>query len=605
METNLHDFPVFIKNAIILLEDRDFYSNSWISFKSLIRATFHNIFAGKIVEWGSTISSQLIRSSIWLNDERNLIRKFKEFFYALALNVQYSKDEILSRYLNMLYFGYLNYWFASSSQYYFNSTLNNLTLAQQIALITIPKNSNKYDPFKNPTTFRKRFVNLVNYFYINNLLSEDEYKLVLSEKIDFNANNQNKLPYVTDYISRTKWQPQTTIDYFLSQQIDKLASTSIKALSWKHATDYWILVVDRKTNEIRVMIGWSDYTWVWGQYSSVTALRQPGSALKPFTYLLAFKEFGLGPQDTITDLPIQFQTSRWYSYTPKNFSLKYKWEVSFASALSESLNVPAVKLLNQLWTEKLLNFLRQLWMTSLNQNAEFYWLALTLWAWEVSLYDLLQSYTIFANNGSFCSFSIANSGHCKPIIEKQFIDQINLILSNRYFKINGFPINSNLDFEDRQVFVKTWTSRDFRDNLAIWYTDNYLIWVWVWNKDGTPMKMVSWTTGAWEIFRKIVYTLENNVNINKPNELNIKKTNYIEITSPVNWSVYKLNNSTQNIKLEFSTNIKYNKYYWLYDNKKIEWWFIPVKQWKHTIDISLITKQWEIINSSWTYLVIN
>ena len=167
--------------------------------------------------------------------------------------------------------------------------------------------------------------------------------------------------------------------------------------------------MDKKTNEIKVLIWGNNYFWTDGQVNSVLAKRQPGSTIKPFNYLLSFKNFWFNWKTKIIDEPIQFFTEENYAYVPKNYSLKYKWEVSLEEALSQSLNIPAIKILNKVWVQNLLDFLRKIWITSLKEDADFYWLSLTLGSWEVSLFELLQAFTIFTNDWNFCEFKILKS----------------------------------------------------------------------------------------------------------------------------------------------------------------------------------------------------
>ena len=604
--------PDFSKKAIILIEDKNFYKNSWIDFYAITRAIINNFKSDKKIEWASTISTQVIRNNYWLNEKRTYFRKLKEFYLALALNKKYSKNEILEYYLNNIYFWNLNYWIESASNYYFWKKINNLTKAEQIGLLIIPKNSNKYDPYKNISNFKNRFNKISNYLYKNWLINKNELNSILSEKLFFNNNVKNKLPYISDYLKKEKQNSEkeeqklyikTTIDYNLTQKIDKLAQNTISKLAWKDVWDYWIIITDRKTNDLKVMIWWIDYYAENGQVNSTTALRQVGSTIKPFTYLLSFKDLWYNASTKILDLPVQFNTAEWNTYSPKNYSLDYKWEVSLAEALSQSINIPAVKLTNEIWLNRLYNFLKKLKISSLNKKAEYYGLALTLWVSEISLYELLQAYSIFANNWDLCEIQITPwEKKCENIIEKKYIDEIYKILTNRYFKLAWFPINSNLDFPNREVFVKTWTSRNFRDNWSIGFTNNYMIWVWVWNKDWTYMKWVSWATWAGEIFSKIVKYLE-------PTEQNFenkkiifeqkKEINFLEIISPLNKSVYKIDNTkpknVSQIKLDFSTNIDYDEKKWFINNKKINSTFLKLQKWTFEIKI-ILYKNWEKVS---------
>lgn len=598
--------PEFYRKALVILEDKSFFENNWVDLKWLIRSTVNNIKSGQIVQGGSTISSQLIRNNLWLNERRSLWKKVLEFILAIRLNWKYSKTEILEKYVNQVDFGYMNYWLDRAANYYFSKSPENLTQAELIALLAIPKNPNLYDPYKNKQTFRARFLIIANSLYKNKLINKSELNSIETEKLNLTSEHKDKLPYIKDFIAK-KWvkenEIKTTIDYNLTKKIEELWDNSVYELSWKNVWDYGILVFDRNTNELKVMIWGIDYYKKNGQVNSTLALRQPGSTIKPFNYLLAFANFGIKPTDTILDLPVNYSTDKWYSYEPKNYSTKYSAEVSISDALAQSINIPAVKLLEKVWVKNLLEFLRKLWITSLNQDENFYGLALTLGVWEVSLYELIQAYNIFANDGKLCytKYLQNSTSDCKDIIDKKYTDDINYILSNRYFKLAGYPVNSALDFADKKVFVKTGTSRNYRDNWTIWYTDNYIIWVWVGNKDASNMKWVSGATGAGEIFSKIVNFLEKENFSNNSINLTKNTRQYLEITNPLWNEKYKidefLGQETQKIKLEFSTNIPYDSYFWTLNNKKINSQFINLTNWKHILKINII-KNWEIIKEN-------
>ena len=601
----IKNIPEFTKKAIVLMEDKNFYSNIWIDFSAIFRAIINNLKSDKKIEWASTISTQIIRNNYWLNEKRTYSKKIKEFYLALVLNAKYSKNQILELYLNNIYFWNLNYWIESASQYYFWKNLKNLTKAEQLALLIIPKNSNKFDPYKNKNNFQKRFKKIAIYLEKNKLFNKQELNNILTEKLIFKKNHKNKLPYIRDFLKNKftkKTKIYTSIDYNLTQKIDNIAKNVIKKLAWKDVWDYWILITDRKTNNLLVMIWWINYYSENWQVNSTTALRQVGSTLKPFTYLLAFKDLWYNPSTKILDLPIQFKTVDWNTYSPKNYSLDYKWEVSLAESLSQSLNIPAVKLLNKIWINRLYYFLKKLKITSLNKKPQYYWLALTLGVAEIKLYELLQAYSIFANNWNFCEINILKNKKtkCIKIIEKKYIDKVIEILTNRYFKLAWFPINSSMDFPNRNVFVKTWTSRNFRDNWAIGFTDNYMIGVWVWNKDWRYMKWVSWASWAWEIFAKIIKFLEPiQENIEKK-KIIFRKNNkkFLEIISPLNESIYKIDKTKpENIwelKLEFKTNTDYDEAKWFINDKIYNSNFFKLKKWFFEIKI-ILYKNWKII----------
>ena len=557
-------FPDFLIQSLLTIEDKRFYKHSWIDYISILRALKNNFYKNKI-QWASTIDSQLIRNNYWINKKRTLSLKIKEFFQARALNKNYNKNEILELYLNNINLWFLNFWFESASIFYYGKTLKNLTKAEIIWLITIIKNSNLYNSLNNPINFYNRFKILTNSLFINWIITENEKKMILWEKLSFQKNIiQNDLPYIKDFILKTKknnwWHIYTKIDFYLTKEIEKIWNSILYELGWKNVWDYWVIIIDKNDMSLKTMIWWNDYFSKNWQVNSTLALRQPWSSLKPFIYLLAFEKFKYNLESIILDLPVSYKTSQWNIYSPKNYSLDYKWEITIAEALSQSINIPAVKILEEIWVDYFINFLKKIWINSINKDSDFYWLSIWLWSWEVSLYELTRAFWLFINNWNYCKIKILNTDkqECKKIINEKYTDMINDILTNRYFKIQWFPINSSLDFENRNVFVKTWTSRNFKDNWAVWYTKNYIIWVWVWNKDWSEMQWVSWASWAWWIFNQIVYLLDK-YNYN-PEIVNLKKekNKYLKIINPTHNSIFKYDLSIpseyQKIKLAYYTN---------------------------------------------------
>ena len=208
------DIPRFYQDALVTLEDRSFWSNNGISLSGLARSTWNNLNAGKIIEGGSTLSSGLIRNTFWLNEKRNLAKKLEEFILAIRLNHLLTKQEILTEYVNRVSFGYLNYGLASASRYYFAKDPQNLTKAEQIALLAIPKDPKKYNPYTEPKAFRERFTHIIDTLQKNSILTPTEAKNILEETIDFNYAHGDTLPYVADFIEHgyEKWHLKSTID---------------------------------------------------------------------------------------------------------------------------------------------------------------------------------------------------------------------------------------------------------------------------------------------------------------------------------------------------------------------------------------------------------
>ncbi len=592
--TNFEDFPEFLKTVFIGIEDKRFYFHSGVDFLWILRAFKNNMLWGN-TEGASTLENQIIRNHYWLNEKRWYTLKIKEFILSLALNKKYSKDEILAIYLNTINFWYLNFWAESAAKFYYQKSLSELTKAEMIWLLTIIKNPNNFNPITKKSAFKRRFEVIVNALTKEWILSDEEKKLILEEPLTFYSGEKNKLPYIVDFVNtllkKDTIKPGkivTHFDYYLSEKIDTLAKTTLKSLSWKNVGDYGVIIIDRKTMDLRVMIWGENYDGKEGQVNASLALRQPGSTLKPFLYALYFEQFGKTPSSSILDLPVSYPTAFWYSYEPKNYSLTYAWEVSLAEALSQSINIPAVKILHEIWIEPFMKFLKNIWINSLTRESDYYWLSLALGSWEISLFELTRAYSIFAKNGAYCDINIfidddkSSNNHCKMSIDKKYTDMVEEILTNRYFKLAWFPIHSNLDFPDRNVFVKTGTSRNFKDNWSIWFTSDFIIWVWVWNKDGSEMKWVSGASGAGDIFRKIVYELDT-FDANTPIlSLQNEHQDFIKITAPLDKNTYQIDASIpqekQSIELKYHTNIDFDTLVWKVDGKVFEKPFLSLSQ---------------------------
>jgi penicillin-binding protein 1C len=575
---DLKDYPEFLKTSILFLEDQRFYSHNGIDIYAIIRAISSNIQADNRLQGASTISSQIARNQLWLNAPRTWARKIVEFAYAYVLDSRYTKDELLSYYLNTIPLGYMNYGFETAARRYFGKSIFQLSKEQQIALLTLVKNAVRYDPFKNPQSFAERYEMIGKI-----LLSWEELKdfSFASSSLERRDHQEYSQPYVRDFIQQTiksGSQPQeiiTTIDSNISRDIKQIADQTIYKLQWKNISDYGVLILDKKTNELIVMLWGMYYDGKAGQVNATLSINQPWSAVKPFTYALAFKELGLTPDDTIVDEPVQYQSLLGFSYTPQNFSMDYKGEVSLASALAQSLNIPAVKLVHQIGVDKVLDFYHKVGLSSLKKSADYYGLAITLGVGEISLRELTQAYGIFVHKGELCSI-VSKAGEttiCKQIIDSKYTDMVVDVLSNRFNKMPTFPMYSNLDFPDRNVFLKSGTSRKFSDNRVVGFTDDYIIGVWAGNKDGSNMKGVSGVSGAGDIFNNIVYYLEKDFQTPSaiPRSIPQEKP-YLNITKPLPDSIYtkdpSLPEDLQAIKFTYTTNMLHDEHKRLLNDKQ-------------------------------------
>ena len=261
--------------------------------------------------------------------------------------------------------------------------------------------------------------------------------------------------------------------------------------------------------------------------------------------------------DTITDLPVSYATAEGTSYEPKNYSLRYRGPISLAEALAGSVNIPAVKMAALVGVPRLQSYLGELGITTLRESPDHYGLALTLGVGEISLWELVQAYTIFGSEGRLCPLSLESALPCseRGILKSppNSISEITESLSNPLYRLHEFSLGSALDFGERRIFVKTGTSRNFRDNYTIGITPKYLIGVWTGNKDGSNMQGVSGASGAGEIFAQVVREIDPIGNAFPsallPKSLsNTPATKSLEITRPLAGTRYK---NTGSLSLEY------------------------------------------------------
>ena len=259
------DIPDLTRRGIVALEDREFWNEGGISLRGIARSVVHDIQAGAVVEGGSTITAQLVRNSLWLNQPRTFARKLMEMVYAIRLDHMLSKDAVLTTYFDRIYYGYMCYGLDSASQYYFHKAPQNLTPAEQIALLAIPRDPERYDPYRHPQAHRARMEMIIRTLQTQHTLSETDARLILAEPLALSVDHSDRLPYVTDFVG-SRIAPadrganiHTTIDAMQTEQVASVAREVVGNLAWKNVSDYGILLLDRDTMELRVMIGGIDY----------------------------------------------------------------------------------------------------------------------------------------------------------------------------------------------------------------------------------------------------------------------------------------------------------------------------------------------------------
>ncbi len=518
--------PWLVKTAIFR-EDRYFYKHFGVNPFSLLRAGIVNLKNRKFLLGGSTISMQVAKIMEGRRG-KNILKKLKEIFLAIKLEIFWSKKDIISYYLNRVYYGNQLLGCESASRFYFGKSAKELTLAQSAFLSVIPSSPSILNPYKNLSEVEKRAKSLIKEMYLKGWIKKEDYEIAMNEKIEIKKpKNPLLAPHFVFRVLREEEENiynyseiKTTIDYYLQKEAQNILKMHLENLKGRGVGQGAIIVMENRTGEILVWVGSKDF---WDEESSgkidgCTIKRQPGSALKPFLYAASFKR-GFTLSSILPDVPTSFKEGN-KLYVPRNYSNDFSGPVRLRVALASSLNVPAVYVLSKIGRPVLYKELLSCGFESLEKGDKFYGLGLALGSGEVTLLELVRGYSAFARKGVLIrekkilsykrrdgSLEFPPKPDGRRIFDEKISFLISSILSDNYSRGLGFRENSPLSFP-YQVAVKTGTSEGFRDNFCIGYTKEWTVGVWVGNFEGESMRDVSGVTGAGPIFHSIMDLLQ-------------------------------------------------------------------------------------------------
>jgi 1A family penicillin-binding protein len=524
----LEEIPLFIRQATIATEDASFYSNPGFDPKGVLRAIIANLRGREIVMGGSTITQQVVRNFILPPEERyerTLRRKLREITLAWLITLRYPKDEILAYYLNHTYYGNFAYGIKAAAEAYFGKDVRELSLAEGALLAGLPQCPSTCNPLQNPEEARARLKIVLSLMVKNGYITQEEAQLALNQKLQFAPSPfpiqaPHFVFFAQEELKRLQLPSQTrtfhvytTLDLDLQREAEEVIRRHLERLAQEkpphNVNNAALVALNPSTGEILAMVGSPDFfnPSISGAINMAIVPRQPGSAFKPFTYAVALSQ-GFTPASMLLDVPTTFLTAEGKPYTPMNYDRTYHGPVSLREALGSSLNVPAVRVLDEVGVEKVLELAKELGITTL-KDAERYGLSLTLGGGEVPLLELTAAYAAFANGGyrvtPFAILRVEDSKgqslwEAKPRIGPRVLDErvaylITNILSDDEARVIGFGRGSVLNLS-RPAAVKTGTTTDWRDNWTIGYTPRLVTGVWVGNADHSPMYEVSGITGA-------------------------------------------------------------------------------------------------------------
>jgi penicillin-binding protein 1C len=509
---NFEDIPENVIKATLIAEDQDFYSHHGISFKGILRSIYLNIKTKSLEYGGSTITQQLARN-LFLTKEKTLLRKINEIILALKLERKYSKNEILTYYLNSIYYGEGNIGIRAAADYYFDKKLKDLTLSEAVILASIPKAPALYAPVnkENLERLKKRRDYLLSRLKEEGWIDEKEYNLALNEEIKIVKTKyagmiaphfvievlnelKNKFPNLN--LEEVNLKVISTLDYDLQKIAEKAVIEGAKRNKEKYGgNNAALMAIDPKTGEVLALVGSKDFfdETIDGQVNVPFRPRQPGSAFKPISYAALF-ELGYPDKTIIFDVPTDFG-----NYRPQNFDKKFKGPVTLRQALAESRNVPSVKVFYLADPERVIDLARKAGIDYL-KDWQNYGLSLGLGTAEIKMADLIRFYGALANDGKLVSRSLIlkiiqdkeviyeYNPEEKEIVSSQTARILNDILKDIEARKGLLQASLPLTiFPGYEVALKTGTTQFYQDAWTFGYTPNIVVGVWAGNTDGRRM----------------------------------------------------------------------------------------------------------------------
>lgn len=545
-------------NATIAIEDKTFWSNEGVDLTSILRAALSDLENGQTVEGGSTITQQLVKQLI-VGDSRDLTRKLSEILLAPQVTNRYSKEDILEMYLNTIYYGHQAYGIDTAATVYFGledkdgqSAASQLDLAQAAMLAGLPRNAVLYDPTSNFPQATARFKEVLNALVAQGYISQAQAQAASQEEQSprfFTSAPilQDQEPHFAEYVlgqledqfhmtrsqlSRSGLLVTTTLDVTLQNQILATMQQHIAALRDHHVTNAAEVLIDFHTGAIISMLGSVDYddASIDGQFNVALAYRQPGSSFKPYVYATAFAQ-GVSPAQSVDDAPTTFTNP---TYTPRNDDLLNHGHLTLRCALQNSLNVPAVRVLQHVGINNALNTAQTMGITSYQGTPG---LSLALGVLGVRLLDQTSAFGVFANNGVrvpyFSISKVVQSANGKVLfqhqgtpgtqaISPQVAYMMTNVLSDNTSRTPAFGDCNLLQLYShsqqaclagdrgtvRPAAVKTGTTQDLKDGWTVGYTTDYVLGVWAGNDDDSSMLNTSGELSAAPIWHDAMLQAE-------------------------------------------------------------------------------------------------
>ena len=506
----LQQIPHGLRNAIIAVEDARFYSHFGVDVRGILRAAYANLRHGRVVEGGSTITQQLAKV-LFLTPDRRFSRKVKEALLAFELEKRYSKDRLLELYLNQVYMGHGAYGVEAAARIYFGKSVQDLTLPEVAMLAALPRSPGNYSPFERPELVQRRRAIVVGRLLEEGYISEAEAKAANRAPLGLvpperrRSSGQYFLGYLqqsleakygSDVLYKSGLSIYTTLDAGLQRAAEQALREGLQAVATRQAAraasrgkpgpatevpEGAVVVIEAATGYVKVLIGGADFART--EFNrALYAHRQPGSAFKPFVYLAAL-EAGHAPTEILDDSPVRYVSGD-KVWEPENYDGKFRGPVTLQQSLEESINVPTIRLLEQVGVNPVIDAARRAGIQSRLPHD----LTLALGTGDVTLLELTAAYGTFANQGIRMEpLMVRHVTDAQGRLVEENIPQgreaitpdlaIGLTQMLRGIVERGSGIGARV--LERPLAGKTGTTNDFSNAWFVGYTPSIVAGVWV------------------------------------------------------------------------------------------------------------------------------
>ncbi len=534
-----------MKEATLAIEDVKFYKHFGFDLKGLLRGLYRTL-VKKRLQGGSTITQQLVKNAL-LSPERTIQRKIREAFLTLLVEARYSKDEILEMYFNQTPYGGTMWGVEAAANSIFNKKAVDLDLAEASLIAGLPASPSRYSPFTNPDAAKARQKMVLTRMVEVGMISQDDMDKAFEEELNYyTERSEIKAPHfvfevreklVEDYgiekVLKGGLRVTTSLDLSLQEYIEDVITEEIAGIEKYNVTNGAALVTQAETGQVLAMVGSKDY-WapdIDGKYNVTTALRQPGSSIKPIAYATGLELGTITLGSVFEDGPTCFGVPNQRNYCPTNYGYNYFGIQSTRNSLGNSLNIPAVKVAKVTGVEAIVATATAMGISTYT-DPQNYGLSIALGGGEVKMVDMNVAFGTFANSGIRQDLNMIlrvedNNGNeiykyewipGDRAISRETAYLIQSVLSDDGARGMVFGRGSKLNIKDHpEVAVKTGTTNDLRDNWTIGFTQDFVVSVWVGNNNNTRMTgVVSGTTGATPIWHRVMTEILKDVVVKKP-----------------------------------------------------------------------------------------